>query len=221
MNGVDKHMNNSHLSKTYLIVNEVLNAVTHGIGAVLSTVGLVFLIFKALDMGSSLKLIAYIVYGATLILLYLNSTLYHSLKFTKAKCFMRRMDHASIFLLIAGTYTPYTLITIGGTIGIIATTVIWLIALFGVLYKAFWFQKFQGLSTWLYIGMGWISLFLMHYLYQGLGTYGIIWLGAGGLAFTIGTIFYSLKQVKFMHVIWHLFVMLGTIFMFISIYLYT
>lgn len=212
--------NQAEVSKKYLITNEVLNATTHGVAAVLSVIGLVFLIMKAIEVEDYLHLGAYIVYGSSLILLYLCSTLYHSFKFTKAKYVMRRLDHASIFLLIAGSYTPYTTIVIGGRVGWAATIIIWLIAFFGVIYKAFWFKYFQGLSVWLYIGMGWISLFLLHYLYQGLETRGLIWLVAGGVAFSVGTIFYNLKHIKFMHVVWHLFVMLGTTCMFISIYLY-
>lgn len=212
--------NNQTLSKKYYITNEVLNATTHGIATILSIVALIFLIFKASEPNRSLELISYIVYGSTMILLYLSSTLYHSLKFTKLRNVMRRLDHASIFLLIAGTYTPYTTIVIGGTVGIISTIIIWAIAFFGVIYKTFWFKYFEGLSVWLYIGMGWISLFLMNYLYQGLETRGIFWLIAGGVAFTVGTIFYRLKSKKYMHVVWHLFVMLGTTCMFISIYLY-
>ncbi len=212
--------NNQILSKKYLILNEVLNATTHGIATILSVVGLIFLIYKALETNHSGELISYIVYGCSLILLYLSSTLYHSLKFTKLNNIMRRLDHASIFLLIAGTYTPYTTIVVSGKVGIISTIIIWTIAFIGVIYKTFWFKYFQGLSVWLYIGMGWISLFLMNYLYQGLGTRGVIWLVAGGVAFSLGTIFYRLKNIKFMHVVWHLFVILGTTCMFISIYLY-
>ncbi|PRY84183.1 PAQR family membrane homeostasis protein TrhA [Alkalibacterium olivapovliticus] len=208
-------------SKKYLVVNEVLNAVTHGIGALLSIVGLVFLIQKGLNYGGVLEVTSYTVYGATLILLYLSSTLYHSLTFTKARQVFRIIDHCSIFLLIAGTYTPYTLITIGGTLGYILTSLIWSIALFGVIYKTVWFKKFQGLSVWLYIAMGWISLFFLNYLYQGLGTRGFIWLIAGGLSFTVGALFYRMKHVKYMHVVWHLFVLTGTLCMFFSIYLYT
>lgn len=208
-------------SRGYLIFNEVLNAVTHGLGAILSVVGLVFLVRKGLEMGGALEVTSYSIYGGSLILLYLCSTLYHSFTFTKARAVFRRLDHCSIFLLIAGSYTPYTLITISGRLGIALTILIWAIAIFGVLYKAVWFNKFQGLSLWLYIAMGWISLFFMHALYQGLGTRGIIWLVAGGLAFTIGALFYRMKHVKFMHVVWHLFVLSGTVCMFFSIYLYT
>lgn len=208
-------------SRKYLIVNEVLNAVTHGIGVILSIIALVFLVQKGLEMGGALEITSYTVYGVSLILLYLSSTLYHSFTFTKARYVFRIIDHSSIFLLIAGTYTPYTLITIGGKLGVFLTTLIWTIAFLGVLYKTIWFKKFQGLSLWLYISMGWISLFFMHYLYQGLGTSGFLWLLAGGLSFTVGALFYRLKHIKFMHVVWHLFVMSGTICMFFSIYLYT
>ncbi|GAA0493657.1 hemolysin III family protein [Alkalibacterium sp. s-m-22] len=208
-------------SKKYLVFNEVLNAITHGIGVILSIVGLVFLVQKGLEYGGAVEVTSYTVYGSTLILLYLSSTLYHSLTFTRARKVFRVIDHCSIFLLIAGTYTPYTLITIGGRLGAILTSVIWLIALLGVVYKTVWFKKFQGLSVWLYIAMGWISLFFLNYLYQGLGTRGFIWLMAGGVSFTVGALFYRLKHVKYMHVVWHLFVLTGTVCMFFSIYLYT
>jgi len=211
----------SSYSRKYLITNEVLNAVTHGIGVILSIIALVFLVQKGLEAGSKLEITSYTVYGVSLILLYLSSTLYHSFTFTRARYVFRIIDHSSIFLLIAGTYTPYTLITIDGKLGVFLTTLIWTIAFLGVLYKTIWFKKFQGLSLWLYIAMGWISLFFMHYLYQGLGTNGFLWLLAGGLSFTVGALFYRLKHIKFMHVVWHLFVMSGTICMFFSIYLYT
>lgn len=208
-------------SRGYLIWNEVFNAITHGLGFLLSIAALVFLVRKGLEMGGVVEVTSYAVYGTTLILLYLCSTLYHSLTFTKAKQFMRILDHSSIFLLIAGTYTPYTLITISGRLGVLLTVIIWSIAILGVIYKTLWFKKFQGLSLWLYISMGWISLFFLNYLYRGLGLEGFIWLVAGGLSFTVGAIFYRMKYVPFMHVVWHLFVLAGTVCMFFSIYLYT
>lgn len=208
-------------SKKYLIFVEVLNALTHGIGAVLSIVGLVFLYLKAIDNGGRFSLTSYIIYGLSLITLYLSSTLYHSFKFTKIQKVFRRIDHSSIFLLIAGTYTPYTLLTIGGRKGWFFFAVIWTIALFGVLYKTFWFDKFTNLSVFLYIGMGWMSMFMIRSLYIGLGTGGFWLLVSGGLAFTLGVLFYVQKNIKMMHVVWHLFVMAGTTFMFLSIYFYT
>ncbi|MDZ7835505.1 MAG: hemolysin III family protein [Alkalibacterium sp.] len=218
---MSEQQNRKVFTRKYLIINEVLNAVTHGIGVILSVIALIFLIQKGLEVGGVLEITSYTVYGVTLILLYLSSTLYHSFTFTRARQVFRVIDHSSIFLLIAGTYTPYTLITIGGRLGTALTILIWTIAFLGVLYKTVWFRKFQGLSVWLYIAMGWISLFFMHYLYQGLGTRGFIWLVAGGLSFTVGALFYRMKHIKFMHVVWHLFVLTGTICMFFSIYLYT
>lgn len=211
---------NPDFSRKYLITNEVLNAVTHGIATLVSVVGLLFLIEKGLDSGSTVELISYIVYGSSLILLYLSSTVYHSFKFTKANKVLRRLDHCSIFLLIAGTYTPYTLVSVSGNFGIFLTILIWGIALFGVLYKVFWFDKFQNLTVWLYIAMGWIVVLFLPSIFESVSTAGLLWLFFGGIAFTVGTIFYRLKNVRYMHVVWHLFVILGTVLMYISIYNY-
>lgn len=208
-------------SKKYLIFIEVLNALTHGIGAILSVTALVLLIMKATEQGGKLTLTSYIIYGASLILLYLASTLYHSFKFTKIQKFFRQLDHSSIFILIAGTYTPYTLLTIGGKKGTFFFILVWAIALAGVIYKTFWFDKLKGISVYLYVGMGWLSVFMLRSLYTGLGTNGFMLLVGGGLAFTLGVVFYIQKNIHLMHVIWHLFVMAGTAFMFFSIYLYT
>lgn len=208
-------------TKKYLVFVEVLNALTHGIGAILSLIGLVLLVLKASDKGGTLSLVSYIIYGVSLFLLYLSSTLYHSFKFTKIQKIFRRLDHSSIFVLIAGTYTPYTLLTVGGNKGWFFFGIVWLIAIAGVLYKTFWFDKMTNASVFLYIGMGWISVFLLRSLYNGLGSSGFWLLIAGGLAFTLGVAFYVQKKIEIMHVVWHLFVMAGTAFMFFSIYLYT
>lgn len=215
------HNDSNVPSKRYLVFVEVLNALTHGIGAVFSIIGLVFLIYKASEKGGALSLTSYIIYGLSLFLLYLSSTLYHSFKFTKVRKIFRRLDHSSIFVLIAGTYTPYTLLTIGGKKGWFFFGLVWLIALAGVLYKTFWFDKLSNASVFLYVGMGWLSVFMLRSLYIGLGANGFWLLVAGGLAFTLGVVFYVQKKIEIMHVIWHLFVMAGTAFMFFSIYLYT
>lgn len=207
-------------TRRYLITNEVLNAATHGIATILSIIGLFLLIDKASANQNMVELVSYIIYGSSLILLYLSSTIYHSFKFTKARFVLRRLDHCSIFVLIAGSYTPFALVSIGGGLGVGITVLVWSIALFGVLYKIFWFNKYTGLSVWIYIAMGWLVIFFPISLYNGIGIEGILWLVAGGLAFTFGTIFYRLSHVKYMHVVWHLFVMLGTLLMFVSIYNY-
>jgi hemolysin III len=213
-------LNQVHFSKRYLIINEVFNAITHGIGLGLSIAGLVILLYKAANNGTTIELFSYIVYGSTLMSLYLCSTLYHSLSFTLARKLFKVFDYMSIFLLIAGTYTPYTLITIGGSLGWTLFGIVWSIAFIGVMYKALWINHLQKYSTWLYIIMGWICVFALKPIYIGLGFNGFLLLLSGGLSFTIGAIFYSLRNVRFMHVVWHLFVLAGTIFMYFSILFY-
>lgn len=207
-------------TKKYLVTNEVLNAVTHGVGAILSIVGMILLIMKAVNTGTTLELVSYCIYGFSQFLLYLSSTLYHSLIFTRARKVFKIFDHCSIFLLIAGSYTPIALITIGGKMGWTLFGVVWAIAIFGIIYKCLWIEKFKKMSTLLYIGMGWLSMFAIKPMYIGLGFEGFALLLAGGLSFTIGTIFYSMRNVKYMHVLWHLFVLTGTGFIYFSILLY-
>ncbi|SEL30807.1 hemolysin III [Carnobacterium iners] len=209
-----------NFSKKYLITNEVLNAVTHGIGVGLSIAGLIILILKGIKSGSTLELVSYCIFGSSLILLYLSSTLYHSLIFTKARKVFKIFDHSSIYILIAGSYTPLCLITIGGVKGWALFYVVWTIALLGVIYKSIWIESFKNVSTLLYIGMGWLCIVAIKELYTGLGMNGFGLLLAGGLAFTIGAAFYSMRSVKYMHVLWHLFVMTGTAFVYFSILIY-
>ncbi|KAF1298073.1 hemolysin III [Enterococcus sp. JM4C] len=217
-------MEKLHFSRKYLIVNEVLNAVTHGIGAGLSIAGLVLLIVKGARLGSSLHVVSYCLYGATLILLFLTSTLFHSLIFTKAKKVFQVFDHSSIFLLIAGSYTPFCLLSIQGWLGWTLFFLIWTLAICGVVYKSLTLHKKQTvskISTFIYIVMGWLCLIAAKPLYDSLGIVGISLLVAGGVSYTLGAAFYSLKGVRFMHVVWHLFVMLGAGFMFFSILFFT
>ena len=209
----------SQFSRKYLITNEVLNAVTHGIGVVLSIVGFVFLLKKA---DSGLHYVSFIIYGVSLLLLFLASTLYHSLIFTKAKKVFQVFDHCSIYLLIAGTYTPYCLLYIKGTIGIVLLSVIWLAAIVGIVYKSLTLSKVKSvskLSTIIYNVMGWAVVIALPSLYHSVGLKGLLLLVGGGVAYTVGSVFYSMKNRRYMHVVWHLFVMLGAMLMFFSIYL--
>lgn len=212
--------NNANYAKSYFIINEVLSAVTHGIGLGLSIAGLVFLILKGVRTGSTLEIVSYTIYGSTLILLYLSSTLYHSLSFTQAKKVFKVIDHSNIFLLIAGTYIPYLLITIGGVLGWTIFWIIWAVAILGIIYKSIWINKYQKYSILLYIIMGWLCIIAIKPLYLGLGFVGFGLMLAGGISFTVGAIFYRMKNVKFMHVVWHLFVLAGTILMYFSILFY-
>ncbi|MDT2755614.1 hemolysin III family protein [Enterococcus pseudoavium] len=209
----------TQFNRKYLITNEVLNAVTHGIGVILSIVGFVFLLRKA---DSWLDYVSFIVYGVSLLLLFSASTLFHSLIFTKAKKVFQVFDHCSIYLLIAGTYTPYCLLYIKGTIGIVLLSIIWLAAIVGIIYKSLTLSKVKTvskLSTIIYNVMGWAVVIALPSLYHSVGLKGLLLLVGGGLAYTVGSVFYSMKNRRYMHVVWHLFVMLGALLMFFSIYL--
>jgi hemolysin III len=217
-------MQSPKYSRTYLILNEVLNACTHGIGLGLSIAGLVILLIKGAHAHSAMHVVSYALYGAMMILLFLFSTLFHSLIFTKAKKVFQVFDHASIYLLIAGSYTPYCLLSIGGWRGWTLFSVIWLMAIVGIVYKSLTLHKQQTVSkvsTLIYIVMGWLCVFAAPQLIQSLGTTGTLLLFFGGVSYTLGAFFYSLKNVRFMHVIWHLFVMTGAGFMYFSILFFT
>lgn len=202
------------------VVAEVLNAITHGIGAVLSAVALVFLIMKGIQSGNGIHLTAYLIYGISMILLFLASTLYHSFSFTRFKDIFHYIDHAAIYLLIAGSYTPFCLIALEGRPAKVLFLTVWGIALSGVILKIFFVGKYNKLSTVLYLIMGWLAIFLIKPIYLYLGTAGLTLLILGGIAYSLGTIFYSNKRLKYMHVIWHLFVLAGAAFHYFTILLY-
>ncbi|MGX7059165.1 PAQR family membrane homeostasis protein TrhA [Vagococcus humatus] len=214
-------MNKKMFSNTYYIWNETLNAVTHGLGTGLSITGLILLLIKASQLASIKHLFAYLIYGVSLIILFLSSTLFHSLIFTKAKKVFQVFDHSSIYLLIAGSYTPFCLLALPKKAGFLMLLLVWGIALLGILYKSIFFNKKTKADVLLYIIMGWLCLFTLKPLWIGLGSTGFWLLVAGGVTYTLGAIFYSLKQVPFMHVVWHLFVLGGATFMFFSILFYT
>ncbi|WP_321384002.1 hemolysin III family protein [uncultured Enterococcus sp.] len=217
-------MEKAEFSRKYLILNEVLNAVTHGIGFGLSVAGLVVLLVKGAHMGSALHVVSYALYGSMLVLLFLSSTLFHSLIFTKAKKVFQVFDHSSIFLLIAGSYTPYCLLSVNGWLGWTLFGLIWAMAIFGIVYKSVTLHKqdtVKHASTIIYIIMGWLCLIAAKPLYDSLSLTGLSLLVAGGVAYTLGALFYSLKGVRFMHVVWHLFVMAGAAFMYFSILFFT
>ncbi|UUV99256.1 PAQR family membrane homeostasis protein TrhA [Vagococcus luciliae] len=214
-------MHNPTYSKKYLIVNEVFNAITHGIGTGLSIAGLVLLIIKGSQLHSPIRIVSYSIFGASMILLFLFSTLFHSLIFTKARKVFQVFDHSSIYLLIAGSYTPYSLVTIGGKLGWTMFIIIWLLAISGIVYKSIFLQKRGKADYFLYILMGWLCVIAIKPLYEGLGFNGLLLLVLGGVSYTAGTFFYSRQHLKYMHVIWHLFVLAGAVFIFFSVYLYT
>lgn len=209
--------NQNHPKHQVLI--EVGNAISHGIGAALAIAGLVFLIIRAVHTGSPMRIVTFSIYGSILILFYLSSTLFHALVFTRAKKVFQIFDHSMIFLLIAATYTPYCLVSIKGWLGWTLFGVIWALAICGVVYKSIWLKGKSKYSTILYVLMGWLCVVAFVPLWHALGPVGFGLLFLGGIAFTLGTLFYS-KPTPYTHFIWHFFVLAGTILMYFSILFY-
>lgn len=199
---------------------EIANSVTHGIGIPLSIAGLVLLIIFASIKGSALHVVSFTIYGVTMLLLYICSTLLHSFPEGKAKNVFEVFDHSSIYLFIAGTYTPILFNVIKGPLGWSLFGIIWGIALAGVVFKSFFVKKYLFTSTLIYIIMGWMIVFAWKPLLNTFPTEGITLLIVGGALYTVGTIFYVWRSFPFHHAVWHLFVLAGTIVHFFSILLY-
>jgi hemolysin III len=200
------------MSKTpaaYSPEEEVANAVTHGLAAAASIVAITLMLVKGMPVLSVAELIGVSVYGASLVLLFLASTLYHSITHTRTKVVLKRLDHCAIYLLIAGTYTPLLMITLGSFAATVMLWLIWVIAVSGVVFKLYFIHRFQRLSLVTYLLMGWLSMFLIYDLWQSLDRAGFWLLLAGGLCFTLGAGFYAAKQYRFTHAIWHVFVAAG------------
>lgn len=197
---------------------EFWNAMTHGIGAVLTIPATLLLVQKALISGSTIELISYIIFGISMFMLYLASTLYHS--WPTHKVFFKKMDHSSIFLLIAGTYTPIALIAINGKLGLILFVIEWGLALIGILLKQFLIHQFKALSLVVYIAMGWLAIFVYKPILEHITIAGFLTLLAGGISYTVGTYFYKNKKIPYNHAIWHVFVMGGSLCMYLTIYFF-
>jgi len=199
---------------------ELANSVTHAIGAALSAAALPVLVTLAAQCGDAWRVVSFSVYGTTLILLYVASTLYHSFRSPPVKRVLRVLDHAAIFLLIAGTYTPFTLVTLRGGWGWTLFGLVWALAVGGILLKVFCTGRFRVLSVGLYVAMGWLVTIALKPLVAALPAGGMVWLGAGGLAYTLGVAFYLWESFPFHHAVWHLFVLAGSVCQFLSILLY-
>ncbi|KGR76899.1 PAQR family membrane homeostasis protein TrhA [Ureibacillus sinduriensis] len=187
---------------------ELWNAITHGIGLFISIPTCVILIVLAAQTGSAVQIVSNSVFGGSLVLLFLMSTLLHSMP-EKYKRVFSILDHSSIYILIAGSYTPLLLIAIDGALGIVLLCIIWSIAIFGVVFKCLFIHKFETFSLILYIAMGWLIIFAIKPLYQFLQFDGFTVLLGGGLLFTFGSIFYAWRKLPYNHAIWHLFVIGG------------
>lgn len=195
---------------------EVANAVTHGIGAVLAVAALNFLVVLSVLRGTVWHVVGFTVFGVTLVLLYFASTLYHSVTRTPLKKIFRKVDHIAIYLLIAGTYTPFCLTVLRGWMGWTFLSIMWGCALVGAIVKVVHLGGRNRLSTFLYLAMGWVGALAFKPLYEQMPALGFALLVAGGVAYSLGTIFYVRSHVKYNHSVWHLFVLLGSIFHFFA-----
>ncbi len=206
--------------KHYSPAEEKTNIISHAIGLLLSIIALVLLATRASLHGNLLHLVSVSIFGVSLIALYTSSTIYHSAKEPVLRARLRIIDHASIYVLIAGTYTPLSLIALGGTTGWVIFAASWAMAITGITLKVLFTGKYDIVSTAMYVFMGWLIIFAIKPLVDNLSSEGLFWLFAGGLAYTTGAIVYSIKKITFNHAIFHLFVLLGSLCHFVAVYFY-
>uniref|UniRef100_UPI003217E4E2 PAQR family membrane homeostasis protein TrhA n=1 Tax=uncultured Draconibacterium sp. TaxID=1573823 RepID=UPI003217E4E2 len=199
------------------IEEEIFNSITHGIGTLLSVAGLVLLIVFAALKGNAWHVVSFSIFGSTLVLLYLSSTLYHSFTKERIKNIFVRFDHAAIFLLIAGTYTPFLLTALRGALGWTLFGIIWAVAIAGVVIRCIYLTRFRKLMVGIYLVMGWMFVVAIGPMMKNLPGISVLFLFLGGIMYSIGVIFYAARNLKYGHGIWHLFVLAGSIMHFFSV----
>ena len=204
----------------YSAIEEKLNITTHAVGLVFSVAALVLLVTRATLYGNVWHIVSFSVFGVSLIILYAFSTIYHSATNPVLRGRLRIIDHASIYVLIAGTYTPFSLVTLSGLSGWMIFSFSWAMAITGIILKLFFTGRYNLISTLMYVFMGWIIIFAIKPLINNLSSDGLFWLVAGGIAYTVGAILYGFKKIKFNHAIFHVFVLLGSFCHFVSVYFY-
>ena len=209
--------------KKYSKAEEVFNSISHGTGVIFGIVALTLLLIVAIRSGHVPSIIAFSIYGACIILMFLSSTLYHSITIEKVKKVLRVFDHSSIFLFIAGTYTPIAILVLQGSLRIVTLIGIWAIALAGIIYKVLTygkFDKYKKISLFIYLAMGWFGIVPIKSIINNTSINFFFWILAGGLLYSLGTIFYSSKKIKFNHGIWHIFVLAASVTHFLGIFKY-
>jgi len=212
------------IEHSYSVREEILHAATHGIGAVLAVVAAVFLFLKANGQGGT-ALVAVSIYAVSMMLMFLSSTLYHAAFNSRHQPFLKMLDHSSIYFKIAGSYTPFALISLPASTGLWVVSGAWAAALAGTLFKLITYLRktggrYEGISLAFYLVMGWAGVLMISPLASALEGTGIYWVIAGGLFYTVGAIFYAIKSVTYFHAIWHVFVMAGSACHFVAIYCY-
>lgn len=213
--------NRDELTPDYSLAEEIANSISHGIGCIFGIVGLILLLSQALEAkADALAVTSYSLYGGSMILLFLASTLYHAVPNLRAKFWLKKLDHCAIYLLIAGTYTPFLLVGLKSPLAHGLMVVIWALALAGIIFKLIFIHRFKVLSLVTYLLMGWLSVIVIYQLAMKLAPGGIWLLAAGGIIYTLGVIFYVAKRIPYNHAIWHGFVLGGSVCHFLAIYLY-
>ena len=204
----------------YSTAEEIANSITHGVGLLLAIAGLATLVAFAVLRGTAWHIVGCSIFGATLVLSYLTSTLYHSIPSARAKSILRIFDHCAIFLLIAGTYTPLMLVNLRGPWGWSILGVVWGIATLGIIFKVTMLRKWTVVSVVLYVAMGWVVVVATKPLLSAVAPAGLLLLLLGGLAYTGGVIFYGLRRMPYHHAVWHLFVLAGSVLHFFAVLFY-
>lgn len=210
----------TELRLTHTRQEEIANGVSHGLGTALSVVGLALMILRTLPLKGNLRLTSVIIFGSTMILAHLSSTLYHSVSGKKMKQIMQFVDHGSIYLLVAGTFTPLLLITLNPLTGWVMFSLVWGFALGGIIFKSFYINKYPKFEASTYVIMGSMSMFIMNQLYHGLPLMGFALVLAGSVIYLLGLIFLGWHSLPYNHMIWHLFVMGGSVSHFYAVYFY-
>ncbi len=204
----------------YTVGEEIANSITHGIGAGLSVAGLTLLVALAAIYGDVWRVVSFSIYGSSLVLLYLASTLYHSIQHPKVKRILRIFDHSAIYLLIAGTYTPFTLVSLRGPWGWTLFGLVWGLALLGIAFKTVFIGRYEKLATAAYVLMGWLVVIAFKQMLVAIPPGGIVWVVIGGVVYTLGVLFYAWEKLPYNHAIWHLFVLGGSACHFFAILLH-
>jgi hemolysin III len=207
-------------AKDKTLVEELANSITHGVGLALSVAGFIILLVLSIMKGSAWHIAGCGVFGVTLILAYLASTLYHSLHRSKIKGVLQILDHSAIYLLIAGTYTPFTLVSLRGLWGWTLFGLVWTLSVAGIIFKFLHGDRYKIISTVGYVALGWIAVIAIKPLFAAVPTGGIAWLLAGGLCYTVGVVFFAWKRLPFSHAVWHVFVLAGSICHYFAVLFY-
>lgn len=213
-------MHTAHQTHDYSVLEEVIHAITHGVGVLLSIGGLSWMLYLSIAAADPWRIVASSIYGATLIALFLASTVYHSMYASRHREIFKLLDHCAIYLLIAGTYTPFLLVAMRTDTGWWLFGSIWALATAGIVKKLWFRHRFPKLALFSYLAMGWLIVVAAPQMAEAIGSNGMAWLFAGGICYSVGAIFYAMERIPFNHAVWHVFVLGGGVCHFLGVVWY-